>query len=164
MTDRAPLTIQETMLALGVSEKTVRRLLKRGELEEHSRLLNRVLITAESIERVASQSGRPPAEPVQGATVMQAMPQPSELQQVSATFADLLREKDERIYALQRQVADLEAQQKYLPSLTDIERAELDRLRQEIESLRAPSPSSRPVTGTGSEQGVRAWIRRKTGF
>ena len=91
---------------------------------------------------------------------MQAMPQPSDLQQVSATFADLLREKDERIYELQRQVADLEAQQKYLPTLTESDRAELDRLRKLVASLQISSPGESPETRTETERGLRGWIRK----
>src|SRR3712207_6714985 len=60
---RPPLTIQDAMEELDVSDKTIRRLLKRGDLERAGEVHGRILITAESVERVKTQTPRPAPDP-----------------------------------------------------------------------------------------------------
>jgi Helix-turn-helix domain len=56
MTNRPPLTIEEAIDSLGVSDKTVRRMLKAGILQEQERdPKGRILISALSVDQVVAR-------------------------------------------------------------------------------------------------------------
>src|SRR5919199_540601 len=56
MTNRPPLTIDEAIDTLGVSDKTVRRMLKAGILQEQERdPKGRILISALSVDQAATR-------------------------------------------------------------------------------------------------------------
>src|ERR671916_272214 len=96
---RPPLTIQDAMEELDVSDKTIRRLLKRGDLERAGEVHGRILITAESVQRVKTQTPRPeaPDEPTAPQTghgyAMVPVRHYEELQRTTQTLAETVREQ-----------------------------------------------------------------------
>src|SRR4051794_12322136 len=151
MADRhaLPLTIPEAADALAVSDKTIRRMLKAGILEEQTRdAAGRILITARSIEVGAAQLGRKaigwpeqptsehrpaasPAQDIEETTLAQP------LQMLRDILEGQLRERDRRIEELQGELADVRAAQKYLPLLEEAERARVATLERELADTRA---------------------------
>ncbi len=65
--NRPPLTVQETMGALGVSDSTVRRMLKEGVLREIQPRHGPIQIDPNSVNESA-QKQRPQPEPAGGGT------------------------------------------------------------------------------------------------
>ncbi len=170
-THRPPLTIPEAAQALAVSDKTIRRMLKEGILTEQARDAgNRILIAAQSIEAAAAQLGRArprwPDEPSHSAPLAQ----PDQLQQLAAMFSDLMREKDQRIYELQGELAEARAAQKYLPDLAEAERARARELDQaladaqaEIARLQAAGQTTGRVSIQDAQGSLMGRIRRLLG-
>ncbi len=176
MATRLPLTIPEAARALALSEKTVRRMTKAGTLTEQGRdAAGRILITAQSIEAVAAQLDRAaigwPEHPVSASSQLTPYAQPDPLQALGDTFARLLTEKDQRIYTLQDELAQLRAEQKFLPRISEAEHERVQALeqaltqaQQEIERLRDAGQTNMQV-GTPAQQGTLiSRIRRLLGF
>jgi DNA-binding transcriptional MerR regulator len=180
MADRhaLPLTIPEAADALAVSDKTIRRMLKAGILEEQTRdAAGRILITAHSVEVGAAQLGRkaigwPEQSTSDTRSVLgdrddesAALAQP--LQMLRDILEGQLRERDRRIEELQGELADVKAAQKYLPLLEEAERARLAQLERELADTRAAlaryQASGEPVqtTDQASRQTDRPSVMRR---
>jgi hypothetical protein len=112
----ATLTIPEAMAVLNVSDKTIRRLLNRGKLDRAGEIHGRILITAESVERVRGQVTRPQAAPD---APQQAPDAPSyamvpvhlyeRLQATHMVLAETVREQATVIATLQEQLREAQA-------------------------------------------------------
>jgi hypothetical protein len=157
MPNRPALTIAEAVEALSVSDKTIRRMLKEGLLREQARdIAGRILIDPQSIEVAAAQLGR--KEPHWPETTLTPVipPAADPLQQVANAFADLLHEKDERIYSLQEEIAELRAEQKYLPRMHEAEQARVRELEQALSVAQTKIAQLEAVTKPGETTGQGA--------
>jgi chromosome segregation ATPase len=154
---KLPLTIQETVQALGVSESTVRRMLTEKILEEHSRgPKGRILIKPESVEAAAIALGR---QQILGSELRRELA-PSMTALAEAVQAlitrmqdqeDRIREKDAQLLRLAEQLGEARAEARLLPvraehaeqraalleRQVDDLRSEVERIRQENAQLRA---------------------------
>ena len=169
MAQRPPLTIAEAAQALAVSDKTIRRMLKSGLLHEQARDAGgRILIAAQSIEVAAAQLQRKaiawPDAPVSAAGGLAPYAQADPLQQLADTFADLIREKDARIYELQDELATLRAELRYLPRLSETERARIAELETALAQAQAEITrllASGQPTGHTSTQSSEGFLMRQ---
>jgi excisionase family DNA binding protein len=132
---KTPLTIQEAAESLVVSDRTIRRMLDAGQLIEASRdSRNRIYITPESLDAAAVALGRKKASREELREIAPTLnSQAAALEQAIGTFGDMLRERDQRIYDLQQQVAQLEAERRYLPLQT----ARVEQLEQSLAEAQA---------------------------
>ena len=139
-----PYTIKEASEALGVSDKTIRRWLDRGELEEHSRdEQGRILITAESIAAAQTRHGHPPRHE-SNPDVQALVPAIEAFGDIGTALAQALRDRDDRLIELAEQVGRLELQ-------LEQERAENERLRHQVEALQQPVPMSKDTAQTDDQ-------------
>ncbi len=166
---KEPLTIQEAAELLTVSERTIRRMLDAGQLAEASRdSRNRIYITPESLDAAAVALGRKKASREEVREIAPTLnSQSAALETAINTFSEMVRERDQRIYELQHDVARLEAERRYLPLQTarveQLER-ELAEALAEIERMRA-APGMTPGQVTEQAPAPTLWgrIRRKLG-
>lgn len=105
------------MAALNVSDKTIRRLLKRGDLERAGDIHGRILITAASVERVRGQVDRPQASPEppqqpQTSTGYAMVPAQhyEALQNAHTILAETVRDQAAYIRELQEQLREAQRQ------------------------------------------------------
>ncbi len=117
MTDR-PLTIEEATKFLEVSDKTIRRMLERGMLQEQERDRGRIVITAASLNAAAEQLAHERGQADQEAQLILAS-QAALLNLERERHAVELRAKEERINDLVAEVATLKTDQKYMVSNDD---------------------------------------------
>jgi excisionase family DNA binding protein len=117
MTDR-PLTIEEATKFLEVSDKTIRRMLERGMLQEQERDRGRIVITAASLNAAAEQLAHERGQADQEAQLILAS-QAALLNLERERHAVELRAKEERINELVAEVATLKTDQKYMVSNED---------------------------------------------
>lgn len=132
---KTPLTIAEAAQILGVSDKTIRRMLQAGQLKEHSRDAgNRILIIQETIDAAAVAMGRKVTAREEVREIAPALNANAEasLAAVNA-FAEMIRERDQRIFELQQELARLEAERKFLP----LQQARVDQLERELAEAQA---------------------------
>ncbi len=158
------LTIQEAMEELGVSDKTVRRLLKRGTLEKHSEVHGRILITAESIRRVKTQTPRPPEAPDEpeqaGSYAMVPASHYEALQQTTHTLAETVREQTAYIRQLQQELAEAQRSR----GLSEADRARIvAEIRVELQTAQASPGSSLRTESTTEGSPMRRLLRRLFG-
>jgi excisionase family DNA binding protein len=166
---KEPLTIQEAAELLTVSERTIRRMLDAGQLAEASRdSRNRIYITPESLDAAAVALGRKKASREEVREIAPTLnSQSAALETAINTFSEMVRERDQRIYELQHDVARLEAERRYLPLQTarveQLER-ELAEALAEIERMRAALGMT-PGQVTEQAPAPTLWrrIRRKLG-
>jgi excisionase family DNA binding protein len=171
--NRPPLTVAEAMRALGVSDSTVRRMLKVDQLREHSRDAGgRILIDPDSVDAAAVALGR--AE-LAGSEVRR------ELAPTMTTLAEVVSSLTETIERQQQQITDMaielgearatarllpmraeEAEQRATALAADLERtrAELQQARQEIDALRSAAYAQEQVTRQPEKPSLRARISR----
>jgi len=141
------------MESLDVSDKTIRRLLKRGDLQQHSMQHGRILITAESVAQVAQQIDRPlnRAEDAQE-PVEPSQPQPTgestQLARSVELMTEMLRDQQSYIRQLQERIAELESYQRYGPKMDEHDRAiaELQAALAAAQTGQSPAPSLRAQT------------------
>lgn len=157
------------MTAIGCSEKSVRRMLKAGQLHEHSRgEKGRILITADSVARTAEQlaerhQGDTPA-PAASPIVLAS--QTASIERVNAGLLEQLREAEqyardqvEEIRRLERENVELKTAQKYLP-----EPGRVQELEQEVTRLRAKlDQADRPSNDQPPQPARKGWIARLFG-
>jgi excisionase family DNA binding protein len=127
---KTPFTIAEASQVLGVSDKTIRRMLQAGQLKEYGRDAgNRILITQESLDAAAVAMGRKVTAREEVREIAPALNANAEasLAAVNA-FAEMIRERDQRIFELQQELARLEAERKFLP----LQQARVDQLEREL--------------------------------
>lgn len=170
--NQATMTVQEAMEALGVSDKTIRRLLKRGDLEQHGTIHGRILITAASVEQVRSHVGRPQEEPeapaAQQAGTNYAMVPVSHyeaLQATTQTLAETVRDQAAYIRQLQEELTAAREQR----GLTEEERARLvAEIRAELQAATSQpgqeSPSTSLRTSTIEKGSVMQHLRKWLGL
>lgn len=151
--DGRTLTIPEAMTALGVSDKTIRRLLKRGDLDQAGTQAGRILITAESVARVGQQVGRIADEPDEPEPGYQMVParQYEMLQATAGSLAQTVHNQAVHIEQLQATIERLQAEQR--TGDTQALRQELDSLRTEMHEAieRLQGPEARLDTGLASQ-------------
>lgn len=132
---KTPFTIAEASQVLGVSDKTIRRMLQTGQLKEQGRDAgNRILITQESIDAAAVAMGRKVTAREEVREIAPALNANAEasLAAVNA-FAEMIRERDQRIFKLQQELAQLEAERKFLP----LQQVRVDQLERELAEAQA---------------------------
>ncbi len=154
MTGR-PLTIEETIETLGISDKTVRRMLKEGLLQEHSRdSRNRILITPASIAQVAEHLKEQRGHDEPRGHDLAVTTQAAALDRAVETLAQMIQDRDARLVELLEENAMLKAERRFLPSPDRVRE-----LEQEVARLNA-ALASRPVTDQASEGNRKGWLRR----
>ncbi len=154
MTGR-PLTIEETIETLGISDKTVRRMLKEGLLQEHSRDgRNRILITPGSIAQVAEHLKEQRGNDEPRGHDLAVTTQAAALERAVETLSQLLQDRDARLVALLEENALLKAERRFLPSADRVRE-----LEEEVVRLRAEL-GSRPVTDQPGKSIRKGWLRR----
>src|SRR5919202_5652364 len=125
MTNRPPLTIEEAIDTLGVSDKTVRRMLKAGILQEQERdPKGRILLSALSIDQAATRLTEQRKHDGHSEWLpAQAVAQTTALERAVETLTGMLERREDMIDELQRlirqqdhELAELRAERKYLPS------------------------------------------------
>jgi hypothetical protein len=162
---RAPLTIQDATEALGVSDKTIRRLLKRGDLERAGELHGRILITADSVERFKQhipRSPEAPDEPEQvGGYAMVPVAHYEALQHAHTILAETVRDQAAYIRQLQDQLAEAQRHQ----GLSEAERARIvAEIRAELDRASVDSPGSSLRSESKAEgSAMRRMLRRLFG-
>lgn len=156
-----PLTIAEVVTSLGISEKSVRRMLKAGQLHEHGRDdRGRILITPDSISAAAEQlaerhhdTAMPAASPIVLAS------QTTSLDRHIERLTTMLEDRDARINKLIEEVTELKTAQRYLPAPGRVQE-----LEQEVTNLRAQlAARDRPMTDQPSQPIRKGWIARLLG-
>lgn len=168
---QTPLTIQEAADLLSVSDKTVRRMLDDGILQEASRdTRGRILITPESLEAAAARSKRTKGS---GQETREAAPAPDVAIAVS-TFAEMVRERDQHIYELTNEIADLRAGQRALTMQAEAAQARVQQLEQELAAANKElaelwaalaAPEHPPDQSSNRAEGsLIAQIRRRIGL
>lgn len=167
MTNRPPLTVDEAVTALKISDKTVRRMLKTGILQEQERdAKGRILISALSIDQAASSlAEQHNHDNRQEWLPAQAVAQTTALERAVETLTDMLERREERIEELERslrtqgdELAELRAERKYLPSPDRVHE-----LEQKIRDLEAKPLDAGPVTDQAPEPTRKGWIDRLLG-
>jgi hypothetical protein len=164
--NQPPLTVQAATETLGVSDKTVRRLLKRGVLEKAGEVHGRILITAASVERVKQHipplSEVPAAPPSNGYAMVPASHYEA-LQHAHTILAETVRDQAAYIRQLQERIAELEAQQRYASKAEEHERA-ITELRAELDRITVDSPGSSLRSESKPEgSAMRRMLRRLFG-
>lgn len=133
---KQPLTIEETRRALGVSDSSVRRMLRAGLLKEAGRQPGgRILVDPQSVEAAAVQLGR--AE-LAGSEVRRELgPSMAAMTDTINALLQRLAEQEERIQAREQRLIDLaeqlgqaRAEARLLPQVND----QLQRQTQTLES------------------------------
>ena len=159
MTNR-PLTIEETIEALGVSDKTVRRMLKEGLLVEYDRdARGRILITPESIRAAADQLAERRGDDEGRSRDLALASQADMLSHTIDRFTQMIDERDAAIRSLTEELATLRAERKYLPSPDRVR--ELEQRIAELEAQLAASPG--PMTDQVGEGVTKPWWKRLFG-
>lgn len=160
MTNR-PLTIDETIEALGVSDKTVRRMLKEGILVEYDRdARGRILITPESIRATAEQLEERRSGDEGRARDFALASQADALNTTVDRFTQMIDERDGVIRQLTEELATLRTERKYLPSPDRVR--ELEQRIAELEAQLSVTP--RPVTDQAMGLERKGWLRRLLGL
>lgn len=145
---KIPLTIQETMRALGVSDSSVRRMIKAGALKAHSREPGgRLFIDPESVEAVAKSLGREirgykadnsdedtpgPISPV----ISEIGPAMASLAEVVNVLASTIQRQEDRIADLAMQLGEARAEVRLLPERTNQAERRAELLAQELEETK----------------------------
>lgn len=154
-----PLTIEETIKALGVSDKTVRRMLKDGLLVEHSRdARGRVLVDTSSITRAAEQIAVRKGDTDRQHEIQLAS-QSEALNTTIQRFTEMVNDRDESILRLTEEVAILRTERQYMVSHDQAR--ELERKIMELE-LRLEA-SQRPETDRPAEPRRPGFLARLFG-
>ncbi|HSH81851.1 MAG TPA: helix-turn-helix domain-containing protein [Herpetosiphonaceae bacterium] len=166
MTNGRPLLIDEAIDALGVSDKTVRRMLKSGLLVEYGRDdRGRVLITPSSIEAARQQLTERRAEQDEVRELLPALTTQAELlgRQLDR-FTEMIDERDAVIRSLTEELTTLRVERKYLPGPGRVQ--ELEQRIAELESQLAAvnSGNSRPMTDQAENTTGKGWLRRLLGL
>ncbi len=159
MTNARPLLIEETIEALGISDKTIRRMLKEGILQEQERdARGRILISPASIAAVAQQLEERRSD--EGRTAGFALAaQADALSSTVDRFTQMIDERDLVIRSLTEEVATLRAERRLLPPLERVHE-----LEQRIAELEAQlSASARPMTDQAPEGTSKGWFARLFG-
>ncbi len=143
------------MQVLGVADKTIRRMLAASQLREAGRDAgNRILIDPDSVDAAAVQLGRKVTARQEVREIAPAINANAEasLAAINA-FTHVVEQQNQRIFELQQELADLRAQQRYLPGperIRELE-AEVQRLKDENAKLQQPAvqttdqPSTQPA-------------------
>lgn len=158
--NRPPLTVHEAMRALGVSDSTVRRMLKEGVLREHSRDAGgRIQIDPASVDAVAVGLGR--AELAGHEVRRELAPTMTTLAEVVSSLAETIQQQQDRIADLALQLGEARAEVRLLPARADYAEqrahaleAELQRTRADLEHARAEL--ARFQQGTSAYAGEQA--------
>jgi excisionase family DNA binding protein len=139
--NRPPLTVQETMRALGVSDSTVRRMLKEGVLREVQPRRGPIHIDPTTVDAAAVSLGR--AELAGGEMRRELAPTMNTLAEVVSSLAETIQQQQDRIADLALQLGEARAEARLLPAKADMaeQRAamleeQLDHERQENQRLR----------------------------
>ncbi len=165
---RQPLTIEETRRALGVSDSSVRRMLRAGLLKEAGRQAGgRILVDAQSVEAAAVQLGR--AE-LAGSEVRRELgPSVSAMAETINALLQRLSEQEERMQArdqrlieLAEQLGQARAEARLLPQVNDHlqQRAEalegeLNRTTQELHDAQARIEALEQQLAQAGEQATK---------
>lgn len=154
-----PLTIEDTINVLGVSDKTVRRMLKDGLLVEHSRdARGRVLVDPSSITRAAEQIAARKGDTDRQHEIQLAS-QSETLNTTIQRFTEMVNDRDDTILRLTEEVAILRTERQYMVSHDQAR--ELERKIMELEAeLKA---SQRPVTDRPDEPKRPSFLARLLG-
>jgi DNA repair exonuclease SbcCD ATPase subunit len=164
VTDRL-LTIEETIEALGISDKTVRRMLKEGILHEQERdSRGRILISPASIAAVAEQlqerrSEKDDTTPPALVLATQAAGFERAIEAFDRVLQDreqAIRERDQEIRRLLEENAELRAERKYLPAPSRVQDLEQEnaKLRSEL------AARSGTMTDQRAKPAPQGWLRR----
>jgi hypothetical protein len=159
MTNGRPLTIDETIEALGISDKTVRRMLKEGLLVEQERdTRGRILIAPDSIAHVAQQlEERRGHDEGRGNFALAA--HADALSSTVDRFTAMIDERDALIRSLTEEVATLRAERRLLAPPERVRE-----LEQRIVELEAQiAANARPMTDQGAQSTRKGWIARLFG-
>jgi excisionase family DNA binding protein len=162
---KTPLTIAEAAQILGVSDKTIRRMIQSRQLKEHGRDAgNRILITQESIDAAAVAMGRKVTAREEVREIAPALNANAEasLAAVNA-FAEMIRERDQRIFELQQELARLEAERKFLP-LQQVRVEQLEHQLAEAEAKIAELQASQITDQTTGQESTQALDQEYKGF
>ncbi len=150
--NRPPLTVQETMRALGVSDSTVRRMLKEGVLREIQPRHGAIQIDPHSVDAAAVGLGR--AELAGQEVRRELAPTMSTLAEVVSSLAETIQQQQDRIADLALQLGEARAEVRLLPARADLAEqraqaleAELQRTRTDLEHARAELARFQQTTG-----------------
>src|SRR5687768_13022857 len=159
MTNHEPLTIDQAIEALGVSDKTVRRMLKEGLLREQERDgRGRILISHDSIAAVAQQlDERRGADEGRGNFALAA--HADALSSTVDRFTQMIDERDALIRSLTDEVATLRAERRLLAPPERVR--ELEQRIVELEAQIAARPG--PMTDQAQQPTSKGWIARLFG-
>ncbi len=175
---KQPLTIEETRRALGVSDSSVRRMLRAGLLKEAGRQPGgRILVDAQSVEAAAVQLGR--AE-LAGSEVRRELgPSVSAMAETINALLQRLSEQEERMQArdqrlveVAEQLGQARAEARLLPQVNDqLQRrtetleTELDRASRELQEAQTRIAALEQQLAQAGEQVTnQAPEGKKTGF
>jgi hypothetical protein len=181
--DREPLTIHEATESLGVSDKTIRRMLDTGILKEHSRdPRGRILIDPRTIDAAAVQLGRKKiASDTQAFEAMapsiNAITEATRAtQEIVTALVEAMREKDRQMLAQAEEIGRLKAERQLLPAQAEVaqeriaelerrnaeQQAELERLRSQLSEVVQPPDQVANQPEEGSTIG-KFWRRLRKG-
>ena len=172
---QTPLTIQDAAELLGVSDKTVRRMLDDSSLQEAGRdTRGRILITPESLEAALhSRRAKIPREEAREITPASNANTDVSLAAVGA-LTEMVRERDQRIYELTNEIGQLRAEQQVLTMQVEAAQArvrqvegELATANEEITQLWAAlsAPDELPDQLSNEAEGsILGKIRRRIGL
>jgi chromosome segregation ATPase len=175
---KQPLTIEETRRALGVSDSSVRRMLRAGLLKEAGRQPGgRILVDPQSVEAAAVQLGR--AE-LAGSEVRRELgPSVSAMAETINALLQRLGEQEERMQArdqrmieLAEQLGQTRAEARLLPQVndqlqrrTEVLESELDRASRELQEAQARIAALEQQLAQAGEQVTNQPSEgKKTGF
>jgi excisionase family DNA binding protein len=165
---RPPYTVAEACQALGVSDKTARRLLADKTLREVGRdERGRILIDPASIEVAAVSLGRAVTAREEIRELAPAINDTALANRVAVdALAHVVEQQNQRIYELQQRVAELEAERKYLPPPERVSalEAEVARLHAEAEQRQALDQTPDQLTRQAENGSQRPWWRRWLGI
>ncbi len=132
---RPPLTVQETMQALAVSDSTVRRMLKAGQLVESGRDdAGRILIDPQSVDAAAVGLGR--AELAGAEVRREIVPRLDTLATEFGALLATIERQQETIQDLARQLGEAQAEARLLPARAELAEQRATLLQQELEGTR----------------------------
>ncbi len=132
---RPPLTVQETMQALAVSDSTVRRMLKAGQLTEAGRdAAGRILIDPQSVDAAAVGLGR--AELAGAEVRREIVPRLDSLATEFGALVAMIERQQETIADLSQQLGAAQAEARLLPVRAELAEQQAVVLQQELEGTR----------------------------
>jgi len=152
-----PRTIEETIKLLGVSEKTVRRMLAGSILHEQERdPRGRILISVESIAAAAEQLQERRREPdeSQPADIILAS-QAATFDRTIERLTQMIDDREAELRNMTTELATLRAEQRYLPAP-----GRMAELEQENATLKAELTVMRELTDHAKQGISKGWIRR----